>query len=55
MNVWYHDETGRKINFELKDEDCLYHLAQQLLDAPIDLEYLDSDTRTFNLNTFEWC
>lgn len=54
MRVWYYDETGREIQFNVHSTDELYSVAQQLLDAPIDINCLYSDKNTFNLNTFEW-
>jgi len=54
MDVYYYDEAGRKISYSLIDEEALYCVAQMLLDAPIDVEYLYTDTNTFNLNTFTW-
>jgi hypothetical protein len=55
----YTDETNKVIKYELNDWDAVYSLAEMLLKAPIDIEYLEyqdgNRTGIFNLNNFERC
>ncbi|MGA1049235.1 MAG: hypothetical protein ACO3UU_14610 [Minisyncoccia bacterium] len=46
---------GRKIAYQLADNEALLRVAHMLSNAPIDIEYLYTDTGIFNLNTFEEC
>lgn len=59
IKVHYFDETGRRIEFKLKDWDAVVQCADSLARAPIDLEFVyfeDGPHRgIFNLHTFEVC
>jgi hypothetical protein len=55
MNVHYFDETGRKITYNLNDDqESIIAVAQTLVKAPIDIDYLYGDLGVFCLETFEW-
>jgi hypothetical protein len=47
------------IQYEVTDWDAVYCVAEGLVNAPIDLDYLEyldgNQVGTFNLNTFERC
>lgn len=55
MKVHYFDETGQRVNFNLNDDrEAIISVAEILLKAPIDVDYLYSDIGVFCLKTFEW-
>lgn len=55
IEVYYVNDDGRRVTYALTSEEHIYTLAEILLKAPIDLEYLYSENRMFNLQTFTWC
>ena len=59
ITLSYVDESGKHIQYTVSDWDAVYRVAHSLVNAPIDLdylEYLDGDhVGTFNLNNFEKC
>ena len=59
MKLMYVNENGTKIEYTVNDWDAARAVAEGLINAPIDIEYLnyeDADGNgVFNLNTFERC
>lgn len=59
IRAHYVDDNRRTITYELADWEALEQVAQSLVNAPIDLDYLHfidgTNVRTLNLNTFEVC
>lgn len=59
INLTYKDELDKTIRFEVNDWDAIYRVAEGLVNAPIDLEYIEyqdgNQVGIFNLNTFERC
>lgn len=59
INLSYKDELGKLINCRVANWEAVYAVAEMLVKAPIDLEYIDyidgDKVGTFNLNNFERC
>lgn len=59
IKLSYTNESNKLIQYEVNDWDAVYCVAETLVKAPIDLDYLeyvDGDrVGIFNLNTFERC
>lgn len=59
ITLSYKDETGRLISMPAQDWEAVNLIANTILNAPIDVEYLEYNDNgqqgVFNLNTFERC
>lgn len=59
IKLSYVNESGKLISFQVADWDAANCVADALVSAPIDLDYLEyqdgNHIGVFNLNTFERC